>query len=136
MPDEEADDLERPPDPHAAVILPGDALRWRRLDVDDSVGDRGIARHQLVFHDVGDLMRLVEAHVRAQPDVEIEKDVIFGSARADVMASEDAGHAHDDLLDVGVGHDDAIAEDARSEEHTSELQSRFGISYAVFCLKK
>src|ERR1043166_856575 len=24
---------------------------------------------------------------------------------------------------------------ARSEEHTSELQSRFGISYAVFCLK-
>src|ERR1043166_840946 len=26
--------------------------------------------------------------------------------------------------------------DVRSEEHTSELQSRFGISYAVFCLKK
>src|ERR1043166_9812316 len=26
--------------------------------------------------------------------------------------------------------------DLRSEEHTSELQSRFGISYAVFCLKK
>src|ERR1043166_10256792 len=25
---------------------------------------------------------------------------------------------------------------SRSEEHTSELQSRFGISYAVFCLKK
>jgi len=24
----------------------------------------------------------------------------------------------------------------RTEEHTSELQSRFGISYAVFCLKK
>src|ERR1043166_3506955 len=24
--------------------------------------------------------------------------------------------------------------DKRSEEHTSELQSRFGISYAVFCL--
>src|ERR1043166_9892122 len=27
-------------------------------------------------------------------------------------------------------------EHGRSEEHTSELQSRFGISYAVFCLKK
>ena len=26
--------------------------------------------------------------------------------------------------------------DARSEEHTSELQSRETISYAVFCLKK
>src|SRR5213592_5085108 len=25
---------------------------------------------------------------------------------------------------------------ARSEEHTSELQSRYVISYAVFCLKK
>src|ERR1043166_3261422 len=30
----------------------------------------------------------------------------------------------------------AVFEDERSEEHTSELQSRFGISYAVFCLKK
>jgi len=28
------------------------------------------------------------------------------------------------------------APEFRSEEHTSELQSRFGISYAVFCLKK
>jgi len=24
--------------------------------------------------------------------------------------------------------------ETRSEEHTSELQSRFGLSYAVFCL--
>src|ERR1043166_9533061 len=32
---------------------------------------------------------------------------------------------------------DSLGADAsRSEEHTSELQSRFGISYAVFCLKK
>src|ERR1043166_8874064 len=30
----------------------------------------------------------------------------------------------------------ALSRGARSEEHTSELQSRFGISYAVFCLKK
>src|ERR1043166_10169745 len=29
-----------------------------------------------------------------------------------------------------------ISQPIRSEEHTSELQSRFGISYAVFCLKK
>src|SRR3546814_9486639 len=29
-----------------------------------------------------------------------------------------------------------IAEDRRSEEHTSELQSLMRISYAVFCLKK
>src|ERR1044071_10105835 len=30
----------------------------------------------------------------------------------------------------------AAHEGARSEEHTSELQSRVDISYAVFCLKK
>src|SRR3546814_3201496 len=30
----------------------------------------------------------------------------------------------------------AGAEDRRSEEHTSELQSLMRISYAVFCLKK
>src|SRR3546814_3750783 len=30
----------------------------------------------------------------------------------------------------------ALEEDARSEEHTSELQSLMRISYAVFCLKK
>src|SRR3546814_10481904 len=29
-----------------------------------------------------------------------------------------------------------LAEDARPEEHTSELQSLMRISYAVFCLKK
>src|SRR3546814_6531095 len=29
-----------------------------------------------------------------------------------------------------------VAEEARSEEHTSELQSLMRISYAVFCLKK
>src|SRR3546814_9567772 len=29
-----------------------------------------------------------------------------------------------------------IADDQRSEEHTSELQSLMRISYAVFCLKK
>src|SRR3546814_6761227 len=30
----------------------------------------------------------------------------------------------------------ALAEEKRSEEHTSELQSLMRISYAVFCLKK
>src|SRR3546814_1921017 len=31
---------------------------------------------------------------------------------------------------------DALANEFRSEEHTSELQSLMRISYAVFCLKK
>src|SRR3546814_4210894 len=33
-------------------------------------------------------------------------------------------------------HTTALKEVARSEEHTSELQSLMRISYAVFCLKK
>src|SRR3546814_8426736 len=33
-------------------------------------------------------------------------------------------------------HDPDVAAQARSEEHTSELQSLMRISYAVFCLKK
>src|SRR3546814_4249598 len=32
--------------------------------------------------------------------------------------------------------DSAVCRTARSEEHTSELQSLMRISYAVFCLKK
>src|SRR3546814_2695517 len=34
------------------------------------------------------------------------------------------------------GHNQTRAREARSEEHTSELQSLMRISYAVFCLKK
>src|SRR3546814_3131777 len=36
----------------------------------------------------------------------------------------------------GCGAGDAATDRARSEEHTSELQSLMRISYAVFCLKK
>src|SRR3546814_6613525 len=41
-----------------------------------------------------------------------------------------------DLREHRLGRYAAVAEDARSEEHTSELQSLMRISYAVFCLKK
>src|SRR3546814_1589432 len=37
---------------------------------------------------------------------------------------------------AGRGSPAAAQESARSEEHTSELQSLMRISYAVFCLKK
>src|SRR3546814_7720567 len=43
-------------------------------------------------------------------------------------------------MNAALAHDAAIEEMApviaRSEEHTSELQSLMRISYAVFCLKK
>src|SRR3546814_8991044 len=47
-----------------------------------------------------------------------------------------AGHWLD-ILPANVGlRAEAISNHARSEEHTSELQSLMRISYAVFCLKK
>src|SRR3546814_6818047 len=44
-----------------------------------------------------------------------------------------AGHGDNEMADK-LASDAALA--ARSEEHTSELQSLMRISYAVFCLKK
>src|SRR3546814_7575122 len=42
-----------------------------------------------------------------------------------------------DVVDKeGIDTDDRARRRARSEEHTSELQSLMRISYAVFCLKK
>src|SRR3546814_16023351 len=37
---------------------------------------------------------------------------------------------------MAAGNLRVLGRDARSEEHTSELQSLMRISYAVFCLKK
>src|SRR3546814_1274291 len=39
-------------------------------------------------------------------------------------------------IDSRLARRDALDEEQRSEEHTSELQSLMRISYAVFCLKK
>src|SRR3546814_10248577 len=41
-----------------------------------------------------------------------------------------------EILVIDDGSTDNTAQVARSEEHTSELQSLMRISYAVFCLKK
>src|SRR3546814_10270309 len=52
--------------------------------------------------------------------------------RARVRRATDAFAAQRRLMGVARSHSGA----ARSEEHTSELQSLMRISYAVFCLKK
>src|SRR3546814_10832635 len=66
--------------------------------------------------------------------------------RVDLGNEIDAGQAWPDIVQCGrlvlaeavqIGiPGGAIGELARSEEHTSELQSLMRISYAVFCLKK
>src|SRR3546814_2758626 len=58
------------------------------------------------------------------------------AADATADAAKDAGNAVEGA--VNAAGDALLAPDApaRSEEHTSELQSLMRISYAVFCLKK
>src|SRR3546814_10042762 len=57
-----------------------------------------------------------------------------------VVISRHAASQPPSRLGLGVGSsltvEQAIRVTARSEEHTSELQSLMRISYAVFCLKK
>src|SRR3546814_3874720 len=61
-----------------------------------------------------------------------------GAPRAGVITAEQLqGKAlsYNNLNDTNAAFE-LVAEFARSEEHTSELQSLMRISYAVFCLKK
>src|SRR3546814_7960755 len=50
------------------------------------------------------------------------------------LVDGDTGSIDGNNLNVRL--DDDAAQEVRSEEHTSELQSLMRISYAVFCLKK
>src|SRR3546814_8920599 len=57
--------------------------------------------------------------------------IVGGDAEAGIGAHAQVHHA------AGFNAvDQPAAAEARSEEHTSELQSLMRISYAVFCLKK
>ena len=55
--------------------------------------------------------------------------VVTKPGRLHVVATDREGYRE-------IAGIDLFDEHARSEEHTSELQSRETISYAVFCLKK
>src|SRR3546814_1093820 len=60
-------------------------------------------------------------------------DHLEGGAGNDVYITDDAS---DVVVEVAGGGTDQVQTTARSEEHTSELQSLMRTSYAVFCLKK
>src|SRR3546814_2070702 len=60
------------------------------------------------------------------------KDAISRATPERVFETIRAGHRH--LVRMGIEKPRIAV--ARSEEHTSELQSLMRISYAVFCLKK
>src|SRR3546814_8623697 len=74
-----------------------------------------------------------------------EPDDRAGRSRVDELQGPHSGEiprtpgdqtARRHRLDETQADAEAIADRARSEEHTSELQSLMRISYAVFCLKK
>src|SRR3546814_4744980 len=63
------------------------------------------------------------------------RDLGIGDVTAGELAGQRLQRAHDreGLIEVGQGE---LRHRARSEEHTSELQSLMRLSDAVFCLKK
>src|SRR3546814_6999977 len=57
-------------------------------------------------------------------------------AIVDACVSGDLGQVATDQRELVMAVEITNAAQARSEEHTSELQSLMRLSYAVFCLKK
>src|SRR3546814_979720 len=70
--------------------------------------------------------------LRERIDGRIEKAIADGTFNAgpETMKATSLQIISEKIIDQDVVHG------ARSEEHTSELQSLMRISYAVFCLKK
>src|SRR3546814_2904349 len=66
------------------------------------------------------------------PYTTLFRSVLFGGT-IDAKAPDGGGAL---TIDTKGSYDIAAFGAARSEEHTSELQSLMRISYAVFCLKK
>src|SRR3546814_5409730 len=98
------------------------------------------------MQDPGKLDKIIEewlphAEKGTPGDLALEAKIAEWNARQDIVS-----HYPDTGVIVpawdGTTHETAIAwserrvEAARSEEHTSELQSLMRISYAVFCLNK
>src|SRR3546814_5625490 len=59
-----------------------------------------------------------------------------GAGLADRLVGNASGRIHPSTTDQSSLRRSVARRSARSEEHTSELQSLMRISYAVFCLKK
>src|SRR3546814_8000375 len=89
-----------------------------------------------------------EAAIPAARDRPVERRRIAGRIGLRNRIEVELGHGSRFLCSSFVSHKDGamqsldltrregVREAARSEEHTSELQSLMRISYAVFCLKK
>src|SRR3546814_2375928 len=76
--------------------------------------------------------------------IRIDAELLHGDQRGGAAVDEEAGgraRHHEAGIEAAAAAESVAAAEklklhARSEEHTSELQSLMRISYAVFCLKK
>src|SRR3546814_4461378 len=78
-------------------------------------------------------LRHAAAQADVQPLVRLASQAPRAQALEQVHAQRELGGAAGVILEERL---DGAPRRARSEEHTSELQSLMRISYAVFCLKK
>src|SRR3546814_8086291 len=69
-------------------------------------------------------------------DAQLAKRIAWGASPRGSIALERCARARAWLAGRDFVTPDDVRAIARSEEHTSELQSLMRISYAVFCLKK
>src|SRR3546814_4165396 len=97
-------------------------------------GVHGLGRAARVARGVSAADRAGTGAGLVQPDPWSGAELGAGTDRAGVVA--DAAALACLLAQSGSRQDRDAGDGARSEEHTSELQSLMRISYAVFCLKK
>src|SRR3546814_9821761 len=113
-------------------------------DLAVAAGARGMVGGQMLDlraaverFDIGGIARLERLKTGALIAFACGAGAVLANAREDARAALGA-FAHDLGFAFQIADDllDAEGSEARSEEHTSELQSLMRISYAVFCLKK
>src|SRR3546814_7650100 len=109
-----------------------------RFDPPQSIGSR-VTPQQARFlplqgQEAGEADRAVAAVAVAGADLVEQAELLEQHAVG--LADRLLGVPDVDRLGAGAVHLEDLEILARSEEHTSELQSLMRISYAVFCLKK
>src|SRR3546814_220095 len=95
--------------------------------------DRHAARAAHLSAGPGDGVGIGELERRDPFEEDLEGDLDLHAGEVGAEAPVDAG-AEREVAVLGPVDDEPVG--ARSEEHTSALQSLMRISYAVFCLKK
>src|SRR3546814_7993311 len=113
----------------------GDKLRVAGLDggTVDSISARGTTVHV-------DFSLDRDARLTRDTATSVKLASLLGERYLSLEPGSGSELDHGGTIDKSMSRDSYTIEeftlDARSEEHTSELQSLMRISYAVFCLKK